>query len=149
LALLGVALPYLLLASQASAGWLAPVSISEPGEQAGSPYVALDSEGNATAVWDRSNGADMVVESAFRPAGQPWGPSLNLSEPEPTGEIIPGAHNAESPRVVVDRNGYLTVVWERNAWPKRIIQSVSRAPGESWTEPVDIAELNQGVNPAP
>ena len=148
--LLGVALLcYLLLASQASAGWLPPVSISEPGDDAGSPHVALDSEGNATAVWDRWNGADTVVESAFRPAGQSWGPPESLSEPELAGEIVLGAHSAGSPQVVVDRNGYLTVIWERYGWPKTIIQSVSRAPGESWMAPVDIAELNQGSDPEP
>lgn len=111
--------------------------------------MALDSEGNATAVWDRWNGTDTVVESAFRPAGQGWGPPEDLSEPEVEGELAPGAHDAQAPQVVVDRNGYLTVIWERYAWPKTIIQTVSRAPGGTWTEPIDLAEMSQGASPEP
>ena len=137
------------LAPMAQAEWLPPVAISATGDYAASPHVALDSEGNATAVWDRWNGSDTVVESSFRPAGQPWGPPENLSEPELEGEFLPGAHDAQSPQVVVDRNGNLTVLWERYAWPMTIIQSVSRAPGGSWSEPVDLAEMSQGANPEP
>ena len=111
--------------------------------------MALDSEGNATAVWDRWNGSHTVVESAFRPAGQTWGAPEDLSEPELAGEFPPGAHDADAPQVVVDRNGNLTVIWERNAWPKTIIQSVSRAPDGAWTEPVDIGEMNQAANSEP
>jgi len=133
----------------AQADWLPPVEISEAGEHAGSPHVALDSEGNATAVWDRWNGVDTVVESAFRPAGKSWGPPENLSEPEVEGEFLPGAHDAQSPQVVVDRNGNLTVIWERYAWPKTIIQAVEREPGGSWTAPADIAEFNAGFSPEP
>jgi hypothetical protein len=111
--------------------------------------VALDSEGNATAVWDRWNGSDTVVESAFRPAGQAWGAPEDLSELEVEGEFPPGAHDAQAPQVVVDRNGNLTVIWERYDWPKTIIQSVSRAPTGTWTEPIDIAETAQGADPEP
>ena len=69
------------LAPAAEAGWLPPVDISEPSEAAGRPHVVLDSEGNATAVWDRWNGVDTVVESAYRPAGEEWGAPEDLSEP--------------------------------------------------------------------
>jgi len=62
----------LLAAPAAQAGWLPPVDISEPGGHVGSPNVVLDSQGNATAVWDRWNGTDTVVESAYRPAGEGW-----------------------------------------------------------------------------
>lgn len=139
----------LLAPAAARAGWLPPVDISEAGEHAGNPHVALDSEGNATAVWDRWNGVDTVVESAFRPAGEPWGPPENLSEPAVEGKFPPGAHDAQSPQVVVDRNGNLTVIWDRYAWPSTIIQAVERAPGGSWTEPVDIAEMPTASSPEP
>jgi hypothetical protein len=139
-----------LLAPAAQAGWLPPVDISEPGENVASPpQVALDSEGNATAVWSRWNGMDDVVESSFRPAGEGWGPPENLSEPELEGEFGAGAHDATSPQVVVDRNGYLTVTWERYAFPETIIESVGKAPGGSWTEPIEIAHLPMASDPEP
>jgi hypothetical protein len=137
------------LASSAQAGWLPPVDISEPGEVAGNPHVVLDSEGNATAVWDRWNGVDTVVESAYRPAGEGWQAPVDLSEPELEGEVVPGSHNAESPQIAVDRNGNVTVLWERYAGAKIVLQSVDRPVGGSWTEPEDIAEVNQGMASEP
>jgi len=133
----------------AQAGWLPPVDISEPGEAAGNPHVVLDSEGNATAVWDRWNGTDTVVESAFRPAGEGWEAPVDLSEPELTGEVVPGANDAESPQIVVDRNGNVTVLWERYAGTKIVLQSVDRPFGGSWTAPVDIEEVGLGPAPEP
>lgn len=143
------ALACVLFAPAAEAEWLPPVDISEPSEAAGSPHVVLDSEGNATAVWDRWNGTDTVVESAYRPAGEGWEEPIDLSEPELEGEVVPGANDAQSPQIVVDRNGNVTVLWERYAATKILLQSVDRPFGGSWTEPADIGEVNQGVAPEP
>jgi PKD domain len=133
----------------ADAEWLPPVDISEPGEAAGNPHVVLDSEGNATAVWDRWNGTDTVVESAFRPAGEGWGTPQDLSEPELEGETVPGSNDADSPQIAVDRNGNVTVLWERYAGAKIVLQSVDRPLGGSWSAPADIAEVSQGASPEP
>jgi hypothetical protein len=123
-------------APAARAEWLAPVAISPHGEHVGTPDVALDSQGNATAVWDRWNGSETLVESAYRPAGEPWGEAEVLGK-------------GSAAQVVVDRNGYLTVVWERYGWPTMSIESASRAPEGSWSEPVEIAEMPQGSSPEP
>jgi hypothetical protein len=124
----------LLLAPAAQAEWLPPVEISEPSEHAGRPHVVLDSEGNATAVWDRWDGTATVVETAYRPAGAPWGEPEVLSPPD-----------SQAPQVVVDRNGVLTAVWERPTGVNMdAIESVSRLPGQSWTAPVEVAEFEHG-----
>ncbi|HET8954981.1 MAG TPA: PKD domain-containing protein [Solirubrobacterales bacterium] len=129
----------LLLAPLAQAEWLPPVEISETAEHAGQPHVALDSEGNATAVWDRWDGTATVVETAYRPAGAPWGEPEVLSPPASW-----GAH------VVVDRNGVLTATWQRWASTNHFaIESVSRLPGHEWAEPVEITEFEQGFHPEP
>jgi hypothetical protein len=143
------ALACVLFAPAAEAEWLPPVDISEPSEAAGNPHVVLDSEGNATAVWDRWNGVDTVVESAYRPAGEGWEEPIDLSEPELEGEVVPGANDAGSPQIVVDRNGNVTVLWERYAGTKILLQSVDRPFGGSWTEPTDIGEVNLGAAPEP
>ncbi len=137
-------------ASAARAEWLPPVAISEASEHTGAPHVVLDSEGNATAVWDRWNGVDTVVESAYRPAGEGWEAPVDLSEPELEGEVVLGAHDASAPRIAVDRNGNVTVVWERYAGTNQmLLQAVERPAEGSWTAPVDIAEFSQGVAPEP
>ena len=138
-----------LFAPAAEAGWLPPVDISEASEAAGNPHVVLDSAGNATAVWDRWNGVDTVVESAYRPAGEGWEAPIDLSEPELGGEVVPGANDAGSPQIVVDRNGNVTVLWERYAGTKIVLQSVDRPVGGSWTAPTDIGEVNLGAAPEP
>jgi hypothetical protein len=127
----------------------APVDISAASEHTGSPQVVLDSEGNATAVWDRWNGNDTVVESAYRPAGESWGAPEDLSEPELEGEVVPGAHDAQSPQIAVDRNNNVTVVWERYAGTKLLVQSIDRPAGGSWTSPADIGEVALGAAPEP
>ncbi|HSS43087.1 MAG TPA: hypothetical protein VLK37_11140 [Solirubrobacterales bacterium] len=129
----------MLLAPLARAEWLPPVDISETGEHAGVPSVALDAEGNATAVWDRWDGTTTAVETAFRPAGAPWGEPEVLSPPD-----------SQSAQVVVDRNGVLTAVWERWTGVNMVaIETVSRMPGQSWTAPVEVSEFAQGSNPEP
>jgi hypothetical protein len=148
---LGVSFLFLVVfASVARAEWLPPVDISEESQHTGAPHVVLDSEGNATAVWDRWNGVDTVVESSFRPAGEGWEAPVDLSEPELEGEVAPGAHDASAPRIAVDRNGNVTVIWERYAATNQmLLQAVERPAGGSWTAPVDIAEFSQGVDPEP
>lgn len=120
-----------LFAPTSRAEWLPPVDISAPGEEAGNPHVVLDSEGNATVVWDRWNGTETVVESAYRPAGKEWQAPVDLSELNPEGEVVLGAHNARSPQIAVDRNGNVSVLWERYAGTKIVLQAVDRPAGGS------------------
>lgn len=128
-----------LLAPAAQAEWLPPVDISATGEHIGVPDVALDSEGNATATWDRWDGTDTVVETAYRPAGSPWGAPEVLSPPDSWGA-----------QVVVDRNGVLTAAWQRWTGTNHFaIESTSRLPGNEWTEPVEVTDFQQGFWPEP
>ncbi len=124
------------LAPAAGAEWLPPVDISEVGEHVGTPHVVLDSEGNATAVWDRWNGTETVVESAYRPAGEGWGAPEEL-------------HEASAARIAVDRNGNVTVLWEAGTVSHTVLQSVEKPAGGAWTAPEDIAEFSQGATPEP
>jgi hypothetical protein len=45
-------------------GWQAPVDVSAAGQNAYGPRVAVDGQGNAVAVWYRSNGTNLIVQSA-------------------------------------------------------------------------------------
>jgi hypothetical protein len=147
--LIGFALPlYLLLVPAARAEWLPPVDISDVGVHAASAHVVLDSQGNATAVWERGTGTDTVVETSYRPAGEGWGSPIVLSALEGEGEV-PGALDAGSPQVVVDRNSNVTVVWERYANDKILLQAVERPTEGAWQDPVTIGEVGPGPDPEP
>lgn len=132
------ALGCVVLAPVAEAGWLPPVDLSEPAEHTGGPHVVLDSGGNATAVWDRWNGTENVVESAFRPAGEGW-----------EAPVVISAGYAQSPRIGVDGAGDVAVVFEHWTEGGIIIQSVDRPAGGAWTAPVDVSEPIPGSNPEP
>ncbi|MDQ3726586.1 MAG: hypothetical protein M3335_11980, partial [Actinomycetota bacterium] len=133
-----LALALAALAPAARAEWLPPLDISEPSHRVAQPHVALDSEGNATAVWERGNGTSTVIESAYRPAGESWGEPVAISPPAAT-----------SPQVKVDRNGFLTAIWERREGMKVIIESVGKAPGGSWGAAEEITELPAAIDPEP
>lgn len=127
----------LLSAAEAQAGWLPPVDISETGAHIGGSQVVLDSGGNATAVWDQWNGVEMMVESAYRPAGEGWQAPL---------EIAAG----DSPQIAGDGDGDITVVWESYAGTnKLLIEAAERPVGEGWQEPVVLGEVKTMADPEP
>jgi hypothetical protein len=134
----GFAVPLcLFFVPAAQAEWLPPVDISEAGVHAAGPQVVLDSQGNATAVWDRGTGTDTVVEATYRPAGQGWGSPTVLSQ------------EAWSPQVVVDRNSNVTVLWERRSEDEILLEAVERPAGGAWQEPTTIGEVGLGPDPEP
>jgi hypothetical protein len=137
------------VAPAAEAGWLPPVDLSEPAGHTGVPQVVLDSEGNATAVWDRWNGTETVVESAYRPAGEGWEAPVDISAEELEGETVVPGGSAQSPRLGVDGSGDVTVVFERWSEDGIQIQAADRPAGGSWSVPVALDEPTFGSNPEP
>jgi hypothetical protein len=113
--------------------WSTPVAnLSEAGEDAGSPQVAVDANGTAIAVWNRSDGSNTIVQASSRPSGGSWTtPADNLSE---------AGQDAWAPQVSVDANGAATVVWNRYDGSNFIIQSSRSADGVTWDTPVDLSD---------
>jgi hypothetical protein len=120
-------------ASTRSAGgvWQAPVDLSEAGENAFFPQVAVDPAGDAVAVWERYDGADFITQAASRPAEGSWEAPVNLS--------APGQNGAE-PQVALDSAGDAVVVWDRYGSGDTIIQASERPAGGAWQAPVDLSE---------
>lgn len=149
--LVGAVAVCLLAVPSAQAGWLAPVTISPASEHVGGPQVALDSGGNATSVWDRWNGSETVVESAYRPAGAGWQAPVDLSQlTEGPGGPPAGAHDASSPRVAVDGAGDTTVVWERYGGTNLLlVEAAYRPAGGEWQESVVVGEVKTMRAPEP
>jgi hypothetical protein len=53
----------------AGGSWSAPINLSTPGGKAREAQIAVGPQGDTTAIWARSNGRDLVVQGAMRPAG--------------------------------------------------------------------------------
>jgi len=99
----------MLLAAPAGAApaWLAPVNLSEAVQNKDNPHVAIDSQGDAVAVWELSNGINQVVQAAVRPVGGAWQTPVNLSQEE--------GHGLEKlePQVAMDPQGNAVAAWDR------------------------------------
>jgi hypothetical protein len=80
----------------------ATATISQAGNAAFEPQVALDSSGNAIAVWTQWQGANSRIHAAFRPAGGSFGASQAIS---PSGQI------AGTPQISIDSTGKAVAVW--------------------------------------
>jgi hypothetical protein len=122
-------------ASRPSGGnWSEPENLSESA-LAASPRLAVDPEGDVTAVWLGTAprivgpGVVNVVRSSRRPAGGEWDPaSVALSSEE-------GTASAEAPQVAVDAQGNATAVWASLSGGSYVAQTARRAAGGDWGDP--------------
>jgi hypothetical protein len=117
--------------------WSTPVDLSATGQSASDPQVTLDGQGNATAVWHRSNGTNDIVQSATRPTGGPWSAPVDLSG---------AGQNASAPQVALDAQGTATAVWYRYDGSNNIVQSATRPAGGPWSVPVDLSGAGQNAS---
>src|SRR5687768_4078126 len=79
------------------AGNFGPVqTVSAAGADASQPDIDVDDDGNAVAVWTRSQGGHLRMEAAGRPAGGSFGAVQTVSA---------SGRNADEPHVSVDPAG--------------------------------------------
>jgi hypothetical protein len=90
---------------QGGGDWQAPVYLSALGENASKAQVALDPQGNAIAVWGRSDGlTGGKVHAALRPARGDWQAPVEISA---AGQSTLGAE------VAFDPQGNALAIWQR------------------------------------
>jgi hypothetical protein len=118
----------------AGGSWGKPVALSEAGEEASEPQVAVSPAGNAVVVWRRFNGSDYVVQAAVKLASEPWSKPATLSE---TGQ------EASQARVAVDVAGEATAVWRRYNGSDHVIEAAEEPAGEPWSKPATLSEAGQ------
>ena len=95
------------------------------------PSIAVDSTGNAFAVWgDRRGGTDIYF--SYRPAGGAWGPNVKANDGPPGTAIQFGSSIAVNP----SGNAYALWVDERNGNPD--IYSSYRPAGGAWGPSVRV-----------
>jgi hypothetical protein len=126
----------------AGGSWSAPVSISEPGHRLiQDPQIAVGPQGEATAIWQRSNGSYLVVQGAARPAGGAWSRPVDLT----TGDGRGGQHL----HLVVDSWGNATGIWEgydAGPGPDFAIQAATHPAGGAWSRPTDISRWARSLS---
>jgi hypothetical protein len=121
--------------------WSAPVGISRAGHRlVQDPQIAVSPQGEATAIWQRSNGSYLVVQGATRPAGGVWSRPVDIT----TGD----GRGGQNLQLVVDSWGNATAIWEgydTRPGPNFAVQAVKHPPGGPWSRPTDISRWTNGV----
>jgi PKD domain len=118
----------------AGGAWEAPVDLDSGELSVANPRLAIDPQGDVTAVWSslKSIGANDVARAAVLPAGGAWQPSVDLSET---------SQSAFGPQVTIDPRGDTTAIWDL-ADPtshSNVVQASVRQAGGSWQTPIDIS----------
>jgi hypothetical protein len=105
--------------------WSPPVNhLSLVGQNASSPQIAIDSFGNAIAVWYRFDGKHLIIQASVKPFGGDWQAvpdDLSLAE-----------QDGFNPQIAIDPAGNATVIWEQFHGDHSIIQASTKPYGGKW-----------------
>jgi hypothetical protein len=111
-------------ASPAGAAWLSPVDLSpETGVNAQEVRVAMDRRGDAVAVWQASNGAEISVQVSIRSVSTgTWAtPTVLTTE----------GNGIKDPNVAVDERGDAAVVWQVESGLTSFVQAAVKTAGSA------------------
>lgn len=114
--------------------WDSPVDVSAAGDGVLSqPRLAVDPQGNVTAVW-RGFGPDPVVRSKSRTAAGTWSSMVS--------DLSSGSASVEDPQVAVDAQGTATAVWASSSGGGSgpVVQAARRPAGGAWSAADDLGD---------
>jgi hypothetical protein len=118
--------------------WSAPHDLSAFGHDAHAPQVALDRAGDALAVWARSNGTDVVVQSALQRANGAW------LAPE---DVSGAGFDVDRPDVALSAAGNGFAVWQASDGVNTVIQAAARTAARSWSRPQTLSSGGYSERP--
>jgi hypothetical protein len=110
--------------------WAVPANLSTAGGDAESPHVVTASDGSYTAVWNRFDGSNTIVQSSHSLGGTTWTAPTNLSGV---------GQNALGEQIVGASDGILTAVWNRFDGSHTLIQTSHSLDGITWDAPVNLS----------
>lgn len=113
--------------------WQKPEVLAGSSFSSGSrPQSAVDSTGDAFAVWSRRpvSGAAMAVEAATRPAGARWQPPVRLS---------PAGESSESPQLATTPQGEVIAAWVSSSGSEKRVEVATDRPSAGWSSPLTLS----------
>jgi PKD domain len=117
-------------------GWSVATPLSDAGQSAGAPVLALRSNGFGAIAWTRSDGAKIRVEVSRRAPGGAFGAPVIISAP---------GVDSSNPVVGVDRSGDVQVAWID---PSNNVLQTRRYTASSAMWDPSITPLTSPVTPA-
>jgi hypothetical protein len=115
---------------EAGLGWQTPVLLETQGGDAYSPSLLLDKNGNATVMWDHSDGS--VYATRYVP-GTGWGTVTQFKNSSALNNLYGPPHMA-----LDHATGDVIAVWEMASF----LYSSRFVEGSGWTAPVLIESMN-------
>lgn len=110
-------------------------TLSEPGQNASRPRIAVAPDGEATVVWTRNDGANLRVQAAARSAAAAAGTPGFL----PPVDLSAAGEEAMSPHAAIDPGGNAVAVWTRHDGVVDRVQAAARPRGGSFGPPQTIS----------
>lgn len=117
--------------------WGSSYTLSTPSQPSNGPSVAMDSGGNAVAVWSEFNGTKYVVKSSKLPYGGSWSTPKILSN---------SSEDAFSPSVGMSADGTTVVAWIGFNGSNYIAQVSSSSFLGSWSTPDNLSSSGEDVS---
>jgi hypothetical protein len=114
--------------------WAAPTTISDPGQNASNPDVAIDNSGNALVAWSRTDGTNIRIQAAYRPNAGVFAAPVTISDP---------GFDATKPAIDFDNSGKALITWQRFDGTKLRVQATTRTAGTGGTY-ANEATLSEG-----
>jgi hypothetical protein len=106
--------------ARSAAGVLGPIqTLSDAGQNATAPQVAIDFDGDAMIVWKRPDGTNTVIQTRRLSNAGVLGAVLTLSE---------AGQDADAPQVIMAADGRAVAVWQRFDGTNQRIQSFRSSP---------------------
>jgi len=116
-------------------------NLSEAGQSAENPQIAIAADDTATVAWQRWDGFKTIIQARTRPAGSnTFAAAENLSA---------SGQNAVSPQLAASADGATTIVWSR--WEgsedgQAIVQASTRSAGSgAFSEAVNLSGPGQSA----
>ncbi len=100
-----------------TANWSTPFNVTESGQDASSPKVAVNERQSEVICWKRSNGSNFVIEASTASKRQSWSSPKTLSFP---------GEDAVDPQVTLDHTGNCQILWKRSNSKFTVIQMASQ-----------------------
>jgi len=123
--------------------WSANERVDIDGVNAMDSSLAVDSNGNAYALWSDSRNQDQVLDSdiyfSYRPSGGTWGVNERVDD-------APADLSARSSDIVVDDSGNAYAIWQDSRNGDNDVYFSYRSSGGTWSANERVDDALAGVN---
>ena len=112
------------------------MNLSADGLDASKPQIAVNTAGNATAVWASFDGTNNFIQAKTKPFGGSWQDVDTLSD---------DGLDTAVPQIAMDAAGNATAVWAIFDGTFFIVQSKTKPVGGSWQDLATLSDAGQSA----